>query len=151
MHAIRNWLYVGKYHETLDRQYLSVYAIDAMLQLEDAVKHPGIVSLYLPVDDGVPLSAKLLQQGIGFVLTEKQQGHTVLIACGAGISRSAAFAVAALKETERLSLLEALRSVKAQHPEALPHPALWESLCAYYHETVSVQALLDIIHNTPSC
>lgn len=148
MRVIRNWLYIGKYRETLDKQYLSAYAIDAMLQLEEAVKQPDIVSLYLPVDDGVPLPAKLLRQGVDFVLAERQQGHTVLIACGAGISRSVAFTVAVLKEAEGLSLLEAVQIVKAQHPEALPHPALWESLCAYYHEEVPVQMMLDIIHTT---
>jgi hypothetical protein len=149
MRAIRNWLYVGKYRETLDAQYLAAYAIDAMLQLEGAVKQPGMVSLYLSVDDGVPLPVKLLRQGVDFVLAEKQQEHTVLIACGAGISRSVAFAVAVLKETEGLNLLEALQSVKVQHPEALPHPTLWKSLCDYYHEDIPIQVMLDIIHNSP--
>ena len=71
-----------------------------------------------------------------FVITEKQQNRNVLIACGAGISRSAAFAVAALKEVEQLSLLDAFRVVRQHHPQALPHPAIWESLCTYYQEVV---------------
>ena len=106
MNAIRPWLYIGKYRETLDKDILSVKKIDAMLQLAEAVKHPNITSIYLPVEDGVPLPEHLLQQGVDFVLFEKYLGHTVLIACGAGMSRSVVFAVAVLKEAEGLSLLE---------------------------------------------
>ncbi len=67
------------------------------------------------------------------------------MACGAGISRSATFAVAVLKETEGLSLLEAVQTVKKYHPESLPHPALWESLCAYYGEEVPIISMLNAL------
>jgi protein-tyrosine phosphatase len=148
MNAIRPWLYIGKYRETLDKDLLSIKKIDAMLQLAEAVKHPNITSIYLPVEDGVPLPDHLLQQGADFVLFEKSLGHTVLIACGAGMSRSVVFAVAVLKEVEGLSLLEALQIVKQHHPESLPHPALWKSLCAYYHEELSIDRMLNVIRET---
>jgi protein-tyrosine phosphatase len=148
MNAIRPWLYIGKYRETLDTDLLSVKKIDAMLQLAEAVKHPNITSIYLPVEDGVPLPDHLLQQGVDFVLSEKSLGHTLLIACGAGMSRSVVFAIAVLKEAEGLSLLEALQAVKHHHPDSLPHPALWESLCTYYHEENSIDRMLDVIRDT---
>ena len=53
MNAIRPWLYIGKYRETLDKDLLSTKKIDAMLQLAEAVKHPDITSIYLTVEDGV--------------------------------------------------------------------------------------------------
>lgn len=109
-----------------------------MLQLAELVEQPDIACLYLPVDDGVPLPTALLRQGIDFVFTHKNQGERVLIACGAGVSRSVTFAVAALKEIEGLDLASALRLVKQKHPGALPHPALWESLCGYYGEDVAL-------------
>ena len=118
MNKIRPWLYIGKYRDTLNTHLLSAYNIKAMLQLAELVEYPNITSLYLPVDDGVPLPDALLRQG------------------GAGISRSTAFAIAALKETEGMTLLEALRLVKRYHPIAMPHPAIWDSLCAYYGEDV---------------
>lgn len=59
-------------------------------------------------------------------------GHSVLVACGAGISRSTTFAIAALKEAEGVSLLEAARIVRPAHFDGMPHPALWELLCHYY-------------------
>ena len=64
------------------------------------------------------------------------------------MSRSAAFAVAVLKEAEGLSLLDAVRTVGKHHPESLPHPALWESLCSYYGEDVSLQAMLGALHTS---
>jgi hypothetical protein len=136
MDRIRPWLYIGKYRETLDATLLSARGIGAMLQLAEAVEQPGITSLYLPVEDGEPLPPGLLRQGIDFVLESKGRGLTVLIACGAGMSRSAAFTVAALKESEALSLKAALVWVKAQHSETLIHPAIWESLGAYYGEPI---------------
>ncbi len=137
MHKIRPWLYVGKYRGTLDMHLLSAYRIDAMLQLADLVEQPGIAFLYLPVDDGVPIPDDLLRKGVDFAIAEKERGHTVLIACGAGLSRSAAFAVAVLKEVEGLNLLDALRTLKQRHHQAMPHPAIWESLCTYYGEDFS--------------
>jgi atypical dual specificity phosphatase len=148
MNAVRPWLYVGKYRETLDASLLRTREIDAMLQLAEAVEHPGIKSFYLPVEDGVPIPASLLQQGVGFVLSEKDRGRTVLIACGAGISRSVSFAVAVLREAEGLSLLKAVESVRKRHPESMPHPALWQSLCDYYHEEVPVSAMLKVLRDT---
>jgi hypothetical protein len=64
-----------------------------MLQLADAEEQPGITSIFLSVEDGVPLPSSLLRQGVDFVLAEKRRGQIVLIACGAGVSRSVASSV----------------------------------------------------------
>jgi hypothetical protein len=145
MDTIRPWLYVGKHRETLDANRLRARGIGAMLQLAEAVEHVGIASLYLPVHDGLPLPNHLLRQGVDFVLAEKRRGRTVLIACGAGMSRSVVFAVAVLKEAEGLSLLEAVRVVKQHHSGSMPHPALWKSLCAYYGEEIPFPIMLRVL------
>ena len=145
MNTIRDWLYIGKYRDTLDAGLLSAHEIGAMLQLAEAVKHPVIESLYLPVEDGIPLEEQYLREGIDFILDQKQLGRKVLIACGAGMSRSAVFAVAVLNEAEELGLLEALRAVKTHHPDTLIHPALWGSLSAYYREKVAYQSTLNVM------
>jgi len=75
-----------------------------MLQLADDVPQAGIVSLYNPVEDEVPLPADSLKARLAFVREQKLSGHKVLIACGAGISRPVTFTVAALKEEEGLGL-----------------------------------------------
>ena len=136
MDQIREWLYIGKYRETINVNLLNRYNISAMLLLAELVEHPGIESLYTAVEDGEPLPVDMLRQGVDFVIKQQQQGQTILVACGAGISRSASFAIAALKEIENLSLLEAYQIVRTAHPESLPHFRLWNSLCDYYDEAI---------------
>jgi len=143
MYPIRPWLYIGKFNETQDDDLLRRREIGAMLQLADSVKQEGIPSLYIPVQDGEPMPHDLMRTGIQFVRLEKALGRNVLIACGMGISRSATFAIAALKEEEGLSLLEAFRQVHAKHPDAMPHPELWKSLCEYCGEDVPYSELLS--------
>ena len=60
----------------------------------------------------------------------------MLIACGAGINRSTAFCIIALKEIEGLGLFEAYKNIKQNHSDAFPHEPLWNSLCVYYEEPV---------------
>lgn len=141
MHKIRDWLYIGKYRETVDASYLKAHNIGAMLHLAAPVQHQGIETLYLAVDDAVPLPPAILQQGVAFVRDQKANGKVVLVACGAGISRSSTFALAALKEEENLDLVTAYKDLLTHHRDALPHPSLWESLCAYYSETIDHQQI----------
>jgi protein-tyrosine phosphatase len=136
MYPIRPWLYVGKFRETLDYNLLHRSQINAMMQLAESVQQPNISSLFIAIEDGKPLPFDQLKTGIEFVQLEKARGGKVLIACGAGISRAASFAIATLKKEENLSLLDAFWQVRAKHPEAMPHPALWQSLCEYYSENV---------------
>lgn len=136
MDQIRPWLFIGKYRETLDYHFLRSHGITAMLLLAELVEHDAITSLYLAVEDGESIPVDMLQKGIDFITEKKEQGDVILIACGAGISRSAAYAIAALKAFEDKALVEAFRVVKEAHPESMPHPALWESLCKYYDEPV---------------
>ena len=142
MVPIRPWLYIGRFSETHDDDLLRRSGVGAMLQLADSVRLPEIPSLYIPVEDGQPLPSDMLRMGVEFVRLEKALGRKVLIACAAGISRSSAFAIAALKEEERLPLFDAFRQVRAMHPDALPHPAIWQSLCDYYAEEAPYADLL---------
>lgn len=70
----------------------------------------------------------------------------MLVTCGRGVSRSATFAIAALKEAEGIALPDALRAVVAAHRETRPHIALWKSLCAYYNEPFDLKEMLRICH-----
>jgi hypothetical protein len=136
MQQVRPWLFVGRYSETLNRDLLERSKIRSMLLLAAPVEHAGMTTLYLPVEDGVPVRTEALANGVAFVRSEYAQGHRVLVACGAGISRAVTFATAALKEEEGLSLLKAIHAVARVHPEGMPHPELWQSLCNYYGEDV---------------
>jgi len=136
MDEIRPWLYVGSYRDCLNISHLSLMSINAMLQLSAKVEQPGIDSLYLSFEHGAPVPFELFTKGVAFIREHKKQGHRILVACGAGINRSSAFATAALKDEEDLSLLEAFRAVKIKHPESIPYQPVWESLCNYYNEFI---------------
>jgi protein-tyrosine phosphatase len=137
MDEIRYWLYIGKYRDTLDKNYLEFNSIKAMLQLADPVEQKGINSLFLVVEDMGETPHTLIRQGVDFILNEKEKGNKVLVACGAGINRSTAFCMAALKEVEGLSLLDTYQEIKRKHPDSLPNGPVWESFCTYYNETTS--------------
>lgn len=142
MITIRPWLLISKYRETLDNELLARAGIGALLHLAAQVEPPGIAALYLPVEDGEPFEEATLRQGVDFVLAQRAAGKAVLVACGAGISRSTSFAIAALKEAEGLPLLAAAREVRRLHPDGLPHIALWSSLCLHYQEPHDYLALI---------
>lgn len=143
MDQIRPWLYIGKYRDTKDEAYLRAENIDAMLLFAAPVSYDGMTSLYIPVEDGEPIPDGMLQKGIDFILEQKRNGRTLLIACGAGMSRAATYTIAALRETENLDLLEAHRQIKQARPICLPHKDLWESLCQHYNESILWR---DVIH-----
>jgi protein-tyrosine phosphatase len=137
MDQIRPWLFIGNYRDTLQNSYLHAKSINAMLQLAGEVEQPGILSLYLPVEDFAPLRFDLLEQGITFIREQKELGHRVLVACAAGISRSSSYCTAAIMDDEGLGLFDAFKQVKKAHPESLPHEPVWESLCKFYGEKIS--------------
>lgn len=145
MYLIRPWLYIGKVRETGDRNIMTAYKIGAILQLAYPAQHPNIESLYIAVDDGIPLPPDALRQGIQFAHNQKAENHKLVIGCGAGISRSVTFAMAVLHEEEYISLLDAYEQIATVHPEAMPHYELIKSLGAYYHDPIATKALLSRI------
>jgi hypothetical protein len=142
MYEIRPWLLVGAHRDATDELLLTRWQVGAMLLLAAPVNSLGRECCYLVVEDGEPLAAELLQQGVAFVADARRRGLTCLMACGAGISRSVIFATAALCVIEGMDLLAAAAAVKRQHPEAVFHPALWESLNAFLGADVSILQLL---------
>ena len=146
MQQIRPWLYIGKYSETLNALLLERNQIRAMLQLAERVEQAGIETLYLPVNDGMPVRMETLANGVAFVRAEYAQGNRVLVACGAGISRATTFAIAALKEEENLKLADAFSEIVKKHPNGMPHPVLWQSLCKFYGEDVPFLEIWTQIH-----
>ena len=145
MQQIRPWLYIGSYRDRQDSAMLHEQKIGAMLQLAGLVRIPNIDSLYLPIEDGEVVEQRIIMQGVSYIRAQHAAGSRVLVACGAGISRSTTFAIAAIKDAENLDLLGAARVVRMAHPNGMPHHALWSSLCAYYQEPVSYLAMLRVI------
>ncbi len=141
MVRIRRWLWVGKLRDTREPALLAAEGIGALLQLAGRTEDPALVTLHLPVEDGLPLPPETLDRAVEFVRGQREAGRVTLITCGLGISRASSLAVAVLKELEGRSLLAAYFEVKRLHPEARPHPVLWQSLCDHYGEKFSIADL----------
>jgi protein-tyrosine phosphatase len=143
MNFIRPWLAIGTYRNVRNLALLEEFSIGATLQFVEHIRHIGIASCHIPIDDGVPIEPEVLRKGVEFILHNKNEGRNVLSACGAGVSRSVAFATAALKEAENISLVEALAEIKLKHSEALPNPIVWRSVCGYYNEDPSYRLIQE--------
>lgn len=150
MFQINDWLWIGNYRDTNNLAALQQHQIGAMLQLAEAVPQPNIEHVYLAVEDGESLPHPLLQQGLAFIHQQHLDSKRILVACGAGISRSTSYAAAAIKEAEGVTLREALRSIRVNHPDAFPHPALWVSMLSYFDDeaaTDDLGTIWDQLHN----
>lgn len=144
MTQLREWLYIGKYTDLENLANNNFNHIDVVLNLAEDLPIKDKKVLFLNIDDGVPLNISDLVKGSEFLLNHHYEGKTMLIACGAGISRSATFCTVLIKEVEKVSLLEALKSIKQQHPKALPHPELWKSVCEVYDEEFDYYKVLKM-------
>ncbi|HLA43207.1 MAG TPA: dual specificity protein phosphatase family protein, partial [Aggregatilineales bacterium] len=98
---------------------------------------------YIQIEDGEAIPFDRISQAMEFIREQQQTGKHILIACGAGISRSTAFSMAALREIESCTLLDAYHLIRQHHPDAMPHPVLLKSLCEYYEERESLPALVQ--------
>jgi protein-tyrosine phosphatase len=132
--------------DAIDFRRLQEAGIEAILQLYGAPRERihfpiPVALLQLPVPDREPLDLDLLNEGVAFIRAQRAAGRLILVACGAGVSRSATFAAAYLHE-EGLELLEALRQVLHGRPEARPHPELLRSLVERYHPSLSAEVLI---------
>jgi protein-tyrosine phosphatase len=134
MNQIRPWLYVGGLQDAISRKRLREAGIKAVLQLHESFAHEEIEELFLPLTEGKALTDEQIQTAVQFGRAHKAQGHTLLVACGAGISRSSLVATIILKEEEGVSLLEAFNRLRTQHHDAAPDQVMWDSANAYYHE-----------------
>lgn len=134
MNQIRPWLFVGNFRETESLDLLTEHSIGAMLQLHRHVKHNSIAEKYIPVEEGFPLPKHAIEQGLQFVFEQQATGKNVLIACGAGVSRSVIFAVAVLKVFEKLTLPDAFSEVLKHHEKAMPDELHWQSMNEYFGE-----------------
>ncbi len=136
MHKIRDWLYVASYRETQDLAQLKQQNVGAVLHLQQLVEHDGIATLYLPIQEGFPLTRTEITNGLNFIHNQHTQGHVVVVACGAGISRSVIFAIGALKMAENISLAKAFSDIRKVHERAMPDELHWQSMCQYFGEKI---------------
>jgi protein-tyrosine phosphatase len=92
------------------------------------------------------LPHETIYRGVSFMLEQKVLGKKVLVACGAGISRSSTFALAALMQDEKLAIFDAYREVFLRYRGAEPHPELMMSLSAYHGKEMDLLEAWEGLH-----
>ncbi|MBX3083150.1 MAG: dual specificity protein phosphatase family protein [Anaerolineae bacterium] len=93
------------------------------------------------IEDGESIPPNKLREGVQFVMEQVEAKRSVLVMCGAGISRSSTFVLASLLQLD-YTLEDAYRLLKSQHSSASPHPALWNSLINHYRLPYRVEDVL---------
>jgi hypothetical protein len=126
-------LYVGSMWVSLKPEALSGAGVGAILKL-----HAGTIGnleafdvLALPFTDGLPIPDGYLRAGVDFLAERAAAGQSSLVMCAAGVSRSAAFALAYLTEQKGYDLRQAFTLLRDRRTVASPQSALWVSLLEF--------------------
>ena len=140
---------IGGKRDTTAPAALAAAGVEAVLQLhgpepcDDAFPFTPRV-LQLRVLDGVPLPEEVVRESVTFIREQRSAGRRILVACGAGQSRSASLVAAYLCE-EGLTLEAAFTLLIEGRPRVLPHPALLRSLCKLYPQQEPPEVILGRI------
>jgi protein-tyrosine phosphatase len=126
-------VYIGSLRATKVVNHLRRVNIKHVLKLyEDGPSFPrDFVVLDNAFPDGEFVPKPTLSRGVDFVLKQVYENKRVLVACAAGISRSSTFVLSFLLEMG-YDLQSAYDLLFSKHPEADPHPRLWESLIVHH-------------------
>lgn len=145
MDWITESLGLGSWYDCQDHPYLQEQGVEAILQLYGPDPRPdgfpfARASLQLSVVDARPLPVTVLQEGVAFIREQRRQERKVLVACAAGMSRSASFLAAYLHE-EGMDLAEAYLAIRAKR-RIIPHPKVIQSLVDHYALAVTAQEIM---------
>lgn len=135
MFKVRDWLYISDYPTAKSAEAVKNAGIQAMLQLFEPIEMPDIEHEFIGVHDVGDVRPEQIEKGVAFIRRQHAKGHRLLIACGAGISRSVMFSIIALKEIEGLAMPDAYRAIRQVHTQAMPDHIHWKNVSDYYGET----------------
>jgi protein-tyrosine phosphatase len=142
---IKDGLYIGSSRAMYDPHLLREAGINHIVKLYDADPEcpPDFISIECYFEDGGEIPLDLLEIGITFMEQHLKAEIPVLVMCGAGMSRSAAFAMAYLLEKQGYNLRYAWMLIKFHHPIADIAPQLWNFLLKHYQQPYSITEILS--------
>ena len=135
MNRIAERLFIGDANDGADADALRGSGITAVLNATNESDRLGGRFAYLRLgqDDGAPIPPERLDRFARWMRERMETGETVLIHCGAGVSRAATFAITWLM-LAGLSWDEAEALVLAARPQIAPNAALKLSVQGWFAE-----------------
>ena len=87
-------------------------------------QNPDIIYMHVPFEDGYAIPREAFTKCLGWLKAMYEEGHTILINCAAGISRSVTITSSFMHFMAMADFDEALHRIKQRRPIANPAPAV---------------------------
>ena len=123
MTQVDHRLFVSGYARAADLAKANPHKITAVLcvhQVMDYPKNPNIIYQHIPFDDGAAIPKRQFAECLGWLKFMYENGHTILIHCAAGISRSVTILASFMHYEDICEFREALHRIKLNRPNADP-------------------------------
>jgi dual specificity phosphatase 12 len=128
---IYNRLFVGGYVQAAKLSRSNPFGIQAVLDVSTEPPYEearGVVYAHIPFNDGEGVPPEKFWACMRFLFEQYKQGHTILIHCAAGISRSVTITAAFLHYVHIMEFNAALDLVRQRRPIANPNVAVLSSV-----------------------
>lgn len=130
MSQIGHRLYVSGYARAADLAKDNPSKITAVLcvhQVMEYDQNPDIVYMHVPFNDGEGIPAQQFVKCLGWLKFMYENGHTILIHCAAGISRSVTILASFMHYEDIADFNKAIDDIRLNRPNASPSPAVLRS------------------------
>ncbi|XP_043535245.1 dual specificity protein phosphatase 8-like [Chiloscyllium plagiosum] len=139
------YFYLGSQNDVLNKELMTQNGITHILNVSSNCPKPTFIPdshfLRIPVNDSYCESLlPWLNKSVEFIDTVRSMKSRVLVHCLAGISRSAAIAIAYVMRTMDFSLDDAYRFVKDRRPSISPNFNFLGQLVEYEKTILQIQA-----------
>ncbi len=136
MSQISHRLFVGGYAAASSLHYHNPGKITAVLcvhQVMDYPQNPNIVYMHVPFNDGEGIPPTQFVKCLGWLKFMYENGHTILVHCAAGISRSVTTLASFMHYQGLADFNAALDQIRMRRPVASPAPAVLNSAKKMLH------------------
>jgi len=135
-------LYIGDKRTAKDKDLLQslgiTYVVNVTKDIRNYFELPPFKYLKCPCDDTDVASLQMyFDKAVDFIEEGRADGHSVLVHCQQGVSRSVSIVLAYLIRTQGLSLKEAYTKVRLVRPEAKPKQNFLSQLFKYENRLTS--------------
>jgi hypothetical protein len=130
MTQVAHRLYVGGYaaaQALADYNPANITAVLNVHHAPDAKRSPNIIYMHVPFADGEAIPKRQFVECLGWLKFMYETGHTILVHCAAGISRSVTIVTSAMHYLGLLDFNSALDRIRMSRPVANPAPVTLNS------------------------